>query len=90
MVEFCQKKFFQTSLIDANKPQSANKPSLYVSVKQVYSFWAPYDGDSIASDSAVAPLFSKSIYKATHHKYHIEKVFHYLKKTNAKLLLHLQ
>ena len=39
--------------------------------------------DSIESDFAVA-----AVCNATNHKYHIGKVFHYLKKTNAKLLRH--
>ena len=44
------------------------KHSLLYPIKRVFYLWASYDGDSIVSEPAVAPLFSNSIYTATHQK----------------------
>ena len=69
----------------SNSP-SANKP-IYIPFKQGTLFGHYMMWNSFESDNAVAPLFSKQIYKATHHKYHIGKVSKVLiKKKNAQTL----
>ena len=53
----------------------------------VFYLWASYDGDSIVSDPAVAPLFSNSIYTATHQKISYGKnISSLLKGEDAKAL----
>ena len=44
------------------------KHSLLYPIKRVFYLEASYDGDSSVSEPAVAPLFSNSIYTATHQK----------------------
>ena len=55
--------------------------------KRVFYLWASYDGDSIVSEPAVAPLFSNSIYTATHQKISYGKnISSFLKGKDAKAL----
>ena len=56
-------------------------------IKRVFYLWASYDGDSIVSEPAVAPLFSNSIYTATHQKISYGKnISSLLKGEDAKAL----
>ena len=59
----------------------------FVPDKRVFYLWASYDGDSIVSEPAVAPLFSNSIYTATHQKISYGKnISSFLKGEDAKAL----
>ena len=61
--------------------------SLLYPIKRVFYLWALYDGDSIVSEPAVAPLFSNSIYTATHQKISYGKnISSFLKGEDAKAL----
>jgi len=63
------------------------KHSLLYPIKRVFYLWASYDGDSIVSEPAVAPLFSNSIYTATHQKISYGKnISSFLKGEDAKAL----
>ena len=59
----------------------------FVPGKKGILFMASYDGDSIVSEPAVAPLFSNSIYTATHKKISYGKnISSFLKGEDAKAL----
>ena len=63
------------------------KHSLLYPIKRVFYLWASYDGDSMVSEPAVAPLFSNSIYTATHQKISYGKnISSLLKGEDAKAL----
>ena len=71
------------------QPNANNKNILYCTLyeQRVLYLWASYDGDSIVSEPAVAPLFSNSIYTATHQKISYGRnISSFLKGEDAKAL----
>ena len=78
-------KILQISLIEANKLPCAHKSfSKIHPLNRVLFYGLHLMGIVLKVITTVAPLFSISIYIATHHKYHIEKIFH-VSQTKAKL-----